>query len=129
MASVLSSRALQAIERGIRAGRCLTVMPNARGGACVVESDQFLSAEESKALLERIAQPTPGAYLDMFIWEFDEGSVKHFAAKVGYHQNRISALKRATRGISPRLFHRMTEAYKLGPKEREFWGKGLLGIY
>jgi hypothetical protein len=26
------------------------------------------------------------------------------------------------------LFHRMSEAYKLGKKESEFWGKRLLGI-
>jgi plasmid maintenance system antidote protein VapI len=73
-------------------------------------------------------QSTPGHCLDRFIWEFESGSVKDFAAKVGYHANRISALKSTTRGISPRLFRRMTEAYGLGKKERVFWGKRLLGI-
>ena len=58
-----------------------------------------------------------------FIWEFESGSVKDFAAKVGYHPNRISALKSATRGISPRLFRRMVEAYKLGKKEARVLGQ------
>ena len=52
----------------------------------------------------------------MFIWEFEVGNVKKFAAKVGYHPNRISALKSATRGISTRLFRRMAEAYGLSKK-------------
>jgi plasmid maintenance system antidote protein VapI len=90
--------------------------------------EEFLTAEESEAFLQSLDQPTPGTYLDMFIWEFESGGVKLFAAKVGYHPNRISALKSATRGISPRLFRRMVEAYHLGKKEREFWGKRLLGI-
>ena len=64
----------------------------------------------------------------MFIWEHEYGNVKRFAAKVGYHPNRISALKSATRGISARLFHRMAEAYKLSKQDREFWGKQLLGL-
>jgi len=34
----------------------------------------------------------------------------------------------ATHHMSARLFHRMVEAYTLAKKEREFWGKGLLGI-
>ncbi len=128
MASVLSPKVIRQIERGIRAGRCLTVVPDAKGAACVMESDQLLSREESDAFLSRIEQPTPGTYLDMFIWEFADGSVKRFAEKVNYHPNRISSLKSSTRPISPRLFRRMTGAYKLGPKEREFWGKALLGI-
>ena len=66
--------------------------------------------------------------MDVFIWEFASGSVKDFAAKIGYHPNRISALKSSVRGMSPRLFRRMVEAYELGKKEREFWGKRLLGI-
>ena len=90
--------------------------------------EEFLTAEESEALARSIPQSTPGHCLDRFIWEFESGSVKDFAAKVGYHANRISALKSATHGISPRLFHRMAEAYKLGKKDREFWGKRLLGI-
>jgi hypothetical protein len=104
------------------------VAPDRNGAARVVESEEFLSAEESEALLESIAKPTPGTYLDMFIWEFECGSVKRFAAKIGYHPNRISALKSATHHMSARLFHRMVEAYKLAKKEREFWGKGLLGV-
>jgi hypothetical protein len=128
MSTFLSSRSIRKIERGIRAGRCLTVIPDSRGIARVVESEEFLSTEESEELLHSLAQPTPGTALDVFIWERESGHVKRFAAKVGYHPNRISALKSATRGISARLFRRMTEAYKLGKKEREFWGKRLLGI-
>jgi hypothetical protein len=94
----------------------------------MVESSEFLSAEESEALICSLPKSTPGHCLERFIWEFESGSVKDFAAKVGYHPNRISALKSATRGMSPRLFRRMVEAYKLGKKEREFWGKRLLGI-
>ena len=99
-----------------------------QGAVRVVESEEFLSAEESEELLRSLRQPTPGTSLDVFIWQFESGSVKRFAAKVGYHPNRISALKSATRGISARLFRRMAEAYKLSKKEREFWGKRLLGI-
>ena len=128
MSTVISSKSIRMIERGVRAGRCLTVIPNARGKARVIESEEFLTPEESEALLKSIGQPTPGICLDMFIWEFESGSVKGFAAKVGYHPNRISALKSATHGISPRLFRRMVEAYCLGKKEREFWGNRLLGI-
>jgi hypothetical protein len=83
---------------------------------------------ESETLLKRIAQPAPGTYLDMFIWEFADGSVKEFAAKVGYHANRVSALKSSSNPISSRLFQRMVKAYRLGDREREFWGKKLLGI-
>jgi hypothetical protein len=128
MATGLSSRSIRRIEKGIRAGRCLTLIPDSRGGARVVESDEFLTPEESESLLKSLAQPIPGTYLDTFIWEFESGSVKKFAAKVGYHPNRISALKSATSGISARLFRRMAEAYKLDKKERDFWGKRLLGI-
>ena len=128
MSTVLSSRSIRTIEKGIRAGRCLTVIPGRKGAARVVESEEFLTPEESEAFLKTIAQPTPGTYLDMFIWEHECGSVKRFAAKVGYHPNRISALKSATRGISPRLFRRMADGYKLSKKDRQFWGKRLLGI-
>jgi hypothetical protein len=128
MATVLSSKSIRAIEKGIREGKCLTVIPDAKGGACVVENDEFLTPEESERFLESLAQPTPGTYLDMFVWEFENGCIKDFAAKIGYHPNRISALKSATRGISHRLFRRMIEAYSLGKKEREFWGGRLLGI-
>ena len=123
MSTVLSSQSIRAIERGIRTGRCLTVLPDRKGAARVVESDEFLTAEESAAFLKSIAQPTPGTYLDMFIWNFECGSVKRFAAKIGYHPNRISALKSATRGISARLFRCIAEAYKLQESDREFWGK------
>ena len=51
-----------------------------------------------------------------------------FAAKVGYHSNSITALKSATCPISARLFRRVAGVYKLGKREREFWGKRLLGI-
>ena len=128
MATVLSSRSIRAIEKGIRAGRCMTVIPDPQGAARVVESEEFLSAEESDELLRSLPQPTPGTSLDVFIWQFECGSVKRFAAKTGYHPNRISALKSATCGISARLFRRMAEAYKLNKKDREFWGKRLMGI-
>ena len=127
MATVLSSRSIRAIEKAIRAGRCLTVIPDRKGVAKVVESEDFLTPEESEAFLKTIAQPTPGTYLDMFIWERESGSVKRFAEKVGYHPNRISVLKSATRGISARLFRHMTEAYRLTKRDREFWSKRLLG--
>jgi plasmid maintenance system antidote protein VapI len=106
----------------------MTIIPDSRGAAKVVESEEFLSAEESDELLRSLPQPTPGTALDVFVWEFESGSVKRFAAKVGYHPNRISALKSATRGISARLFRRMADAYKLPKKEHEFWGKRLLGV-
>ena len=128
MTSVLSTKSLREIERAIREGKCLTLMPNSRGSVQVFESSEFLSAEESEALIRSIPKSTPGHCLERFIWEFESGSVKDFAAKVGYHPNRVSALKSATCGISPRLFRRMVEAYKLGKKQREFWGKRLLGI-
>ncbi len=127
MATVLSSKSIRVIEKGILAGKCLTVIPDEKGDARVVASDEFLTPEESKAFLQTLAQPTPGTYLDMFIWEHESGSVKRFAAKVGYHPNRISVLKSSTGGISARLFSRMTEAYKLTKKQREFWEKRLRG--
>ncbi len=92
------------------------------------DDSEFLTPEESEELLRSLPQPTPGTALDVFIWEFESGSVKRFAAKIGYHPNRISALKSATRAISARLFRRMAEAYKLSKRDREFWGKRLLGI-
>jgi hypothetical protein len=49
--------------------------------------------------------------------------VKEFAAKVGYHPNRISALKSSIDGISARLVKRMMETYKLSEKERKLWAK------
>lgn len=128
MASVLSASSIRAIERGIRAGKCLTVVPSRGGTAKVVESDQFLSPEESEALLNSIAQPSPGDWLDRFVWEFASGSTKDFAAKVGYHPNRISALKSSRRGITMRLFRQMVATYKLSQQERDFWGKRLLGV-
>jgi hypothetical protein len=128
MSTVLSSKSIRAIEKGILAGRCLSVFPDSHGSAIVVENDAFLSPEESETLLKRLAQPTPGTYLETFIWEFEEGMVKEFARKVGYHPNRITALKSATKRLSARLFQCMAEAYKLSAKDREFWGKRLLGI-
>ena len=128
MSSVLSTKSIREIERAIRNGKCLTLMPNSSGRVQVFESSEFLSDEESEAFARSIPQSTPGHCLDRFIWEFESGSVKDFAAKVGYHPNRISALKSAMHGISPRLFRRMVEAYSLGKKEREFWGNRLLGI-
>jgi hypothetical protein len=103
-------------------------MPNRKGTARVVESSEFLTPSESEAFLKAITQPTHGTYLEMFIWELECGSVKSFAAKVGYHPNRISVLKSSAHKMSARLFRRMAEAYKLGKKEREFWGRRLLGI-
>jgi hypothetical protein len=128
MASMLSMKSIREIEKGIRNGKCLTLIPSVRGSVQVFESSEFLSAEESEELLRSIPKPTPGHCLERFIWEFECGSVKRFATKVGYHPNRISALKSATHHISTRLFRRMAEAYKLNKKEREFWGKRLLGI-
>jgi hypothetical protein len=84
--------------------------------------------KDSAAFLKTLAQPTPGTYLDMFLWEHEAGSVKGFAAKVGYHPNRISALKSVSNPLSARLFRRMAEVYKLDKREREFWAKRLLGI-
>jgi hypothetical protein len=128
MSTVLSSRSIRAIEKGIMAGRCLTVIPDRNGAAKVVDNDEFLSAEETEKFLKNIAQPTPGTYLDMFIWELESGSVKRFADKVGYHPNRISTLKSSANPISARLFFRMAGVYKLGKKERDFWVRRLLGI-
>jgi hypothetical protein len=128
MAGVLSAKSIREIETAIRKGKCLTLIPGNKGSVQVFESSDFLSAEESEALACSIPKLTPGHCLERFIWQFESGSVKAFAAKVGYHANRISALKSATRGLSARLFRRMAEAYKLGKKEREFWGKRLLGI-
>ena len=93
-----------------------------------MKNSEFLSTEESEALLKNIAQPTPGTCLEQFIWEFESGTTKNFAKKVGYPPNRISALKSSRRGISMRLFQRMVKAYKLGEKERDFWAKRLLDI-
>ena len=56
MNQVLSGKSLKAIERGIRDGRCLTLVPDGKGGAHVVDSDLFLSPEESEALLQLSAQ-------------------------------------------------------------------------
>ena len=94
----------------------------------VVDSYEFLTPEESEALLRSLPQPTPGTALDVFIWEFEYGDIMRFAAKVGYHPNSITTLKSAARPISARLFRRMMGVYKLGKREREFWGKRLLGI-
>ncbi|NQU20994.1 MAG: hypothetical protein HQ567_06890 [Candidatus Nealsonbacteria bacterium] len=128
MAGVLSAKSIKTIEKGILAGKCLTLIPDRRGSARVVESDEFLSPEESETLLQSVSQPTPGTYLEQFIWEFTDGSTKRFAEKVGYHPNRISTVKSAGGAISARLFRRIVEAYKLGKKERDFWGKRLLDI-
>jgi hypothetical protein len=127
MTAVLSTRSIRAIEKGIRAGRCMTIIPDSQGTARIFESDEFLTPAESEALLRSLPQPTPGTTLDTFIWEYECGNVKRFAAKVGYHPNRISVLKSATRAISARLFRRMAVAYKLTKKDRDFWGKRLLG--
>jgi plasmid maintenance system antidote protein VapI len=128
MATVISAKSLKAIERGIRAGKCLTLIPNRRGTIHVLESGEFLSPEESEAFLKTLAQPTSGDWLERFIWEFADGSVKAFAAKVGYHPNRISALKSATKGISARLVRCIIKAYKLSEKERAFWAKRWLNV-
>ena len=128
MGSVLTAKSIKAIEKGIREGKCLTVIPVRKRTARVVESDEFLSAEESEALLKSIPQMIPGDCLERFIWEFANGSTKDFAKKVGYHPNRVSTLKSSRRAISMRLFQRMVRAYKLGEKERDFWAKRLLDI-
>lgn len=128
MGEVLSQKSLRAIERGIRDGRCLTLIPDGKGGAHVVDSDLFLNLEESEAMLEGIAQPLPGTWLEQFIWQFEDGSVKVFAGKVGYHPNTVSTMKGRRRPLSARLFRRMAEAYRLDAAAREFWAKGLLGL-
>ncbi len=92
------------------------------------DSYEFLTPEESDAFVRSLPHPTPGTALDMFIWEYEFGNVRRFAAKVGYDLNAISVLKSAAHPISPRLFRRMAAVYKLTKKDREFWGKHLLGI-
>jgi len=119
---------LKAIEKGIREGKSLTLIPDNRGSVKVLESSEFLTAEESAAFLKTLAQPTPGDWLERLIWEFANGSIKKFAAKVEYHPNRISALKSTTQGISTRLFRRIIKAYRLSEKERTFWAKRLLNV-
>jgi len=89
---------------------------------------QFLAPEETEAFLNSLPQPTPGDVLERFIWEFADGSVKKFAAKVGYHPNRISVLKSSTKGLSMRLVRRIVKAYKLSEKEQAFWGKRWLNV-
>lgn len=89
---------------------------------------EFLTPEESKALVRSLLQPTAGTCLEMFIWEFEYGDMMRFAAKVGYHPNSITTLKSAARPISAWLFRRMMGMYKRSKKEREFWGKWLLRI-
>lgn len=128
MGSVLTARSIKAIEKGIREGKCLTVIPGRKGTARVVESSEFLSAEESEALLKSIPQMIPGECLERFIWEFENGSTKNFAEKTGYHPNRISVLESSSRAISMRLFRRITAAYQLSDKQRDFWAKRLLNI-
>ena|SRR3989304_1713244 len=128
MASIISTKSLKAIEKGIREGKSLTLIPDNRGSVKVLESSEFLTAEESAAFLKTLAQPTPGDWLERLIWEFANGSIKKFAAKVEYHPNRISALKSTTQGISTRLFRRIIKAYRLSEKERTFWAKRLLNV-
>lgn len=128
MTSVLSAKSIKTIEKGMREGKCLTIIPGKNGAAHVVQNDEFLSAEESEELLKSFPKPTHGDCLERFIWEFEYGSTKKFAEKVGYHPNRISTLKSSTHGISTRLFRCMVAAYKLNEKERDFWAKWLLDI-
>ena len=128
MATVISARSLKTIEKGIRAGKCLTLIPSKNGSIHVLESSEFLSPKESEEFLKTLPQPTPGDWLERFIWEFADGSVKKFAAKVGYHPNRISVLKSSTKGISARLVRRIIKSYKLSEKERAFWAKRLLNV-
>lgn len=128
MSQVLSAKSIKKIERGIRAGKCLTLIPGQKGSVQVIDNSEFLTPEESAKLLNSIAQPTPGDVLERFIWEYANGSVKKFAAKVGYHPNRISALKSTTQGISTRLLQRIIKSYHLSEKERAFWAKRLLNV-
>ncbi len=128
MATVISAKSLKTIEKGIRAGKCLTLIPNRRGSIDILESSEFLSPQESEAFLKTLAQPTTGDWLERFIWEFANGSVKKFAAKVGYHPNRISVLKSLTEGLSMRLIRLMIKAYRLSEKEQAFWVKRLLNV-
>ena len=128
MSQVISAKSLKEIERGVGAGKCLTLIPRKNGSVHVVDNTQFLTPEETEAFLKTLPQPTPGDVLERFIWEFANGSVKAFAAKVGYHPNRISALKSTTKGISTRLVRRIIKVYKLSEKERAFWAKRLLNV-
>lgn len=128
MAGVLSTKSIKIIEKGIREGKCLTLIPDRKGSARVVESTEFLTPEESEALLKSIPPMIPGECLERFIWEFENGSTKNFAEKTGYHPNRISALKSSSRAISMRLFRRITAAYQLSDKQRDFWAKRLLNF-
>jgi hypothetical protein len=128
VATVISAKSLKVIEKGIRAGKCLTLVPNRRGSIDILESSEFLSPQESEEFLKTLAQPTSGDWLERFIWEFADGSVKTFAAKVGYHPNRISVLKSSTIGLSMRLVRRIIKAYKLSEKEQAFWVKRWLNV-
>ncbi|MGW8256785.1 MAG: hypothetical protein ACWGMZ_04800 [Thermoguttaceae bacterium] len=128
MAQVLSTKSIKEIERGILAGKCLTIIPGKKGSLHVVDNTQFLTPEETEEFLKKLPQPTTGDALERFIWEFADGSVKKFALKVGYHPNRISALKSSDKGISTRLVRRIIKAYKLSEQERTFWTKRLLNV-
>jgi hypothetical protein len=128
MSPVLSKKLLKEIERGIRAGKCLTLIPRKTGSVLVIDNDEFLTPQESQEFLKSLGKPTPGDVLERFIWEFANGSVKDFAKKIGYHPNRISALKNSRKGISIRLFRRIVEKYRLPEKERHFWAKRLLDV-
>jgi plasmid maintenance system antidote protein VapI len=128
MSQALSTKSLKEIERGIGAGKCLTIIPGKNGSVHVVDNTLFLTPEESEVFLKTLPKPTPGDALERFIWEYANGSVKAFAAKVDYHPNRISALKSTTKGISARLVRRIIKAYKLSEKERAFWAKRWLNV-
>jgi plasmid maintenance system antidote protein VapI len=128
MSQVLSAKSLKEIERGIGAGKCLTLIPRKNGSVHVVDNSEFLTPEETEAFMKTLPRPTPGDVLERFIWEFADGSVKKFAAKAGYHPNRISVLKASTKGLSMRLVRRIVKAYKLSEQEQAFWVKRFLNV-
>jgi hypothetical protein len=55
MSQLLTAKTIKEIVRGIRAGKCLTLIPTRRGSVKVLESSEFLSPEESEAFLKTLA--------------------------------------------------------------------------
>lgn len=105
-------------------GKCRKIEPAEQA----VEDYEFLTSEESEAFARSLPRPTVGTYLNMFIWQYEYGRIMDFAAKVGYHPNSVYKLTSANRPISVGLFRRMVGIYRLSKEDREFWGRGLLGL-
>ena len=49
----------------------------------VLDEYEFLTPEESEALVRSLPQPTVGTYLDMFIWQFEYGETHAFCRQGG----------------------------------------------